>query len=160
MKNYNDLIINRLNLILKSKKITQRELSSGINVAKTTINNWINKRSKIVAVGLKLIADYLQVPVGYFFGETATEVSGENILSNNIVKGNHNKVSYEIKTLEVEIERLQSRIRELEREISGNEALIAELRQRIVDKDEMIEILREKMLVVGILLYDIRKKYK
>jgi len=44
----NDLnlhIANRLQKLLKIKKITQEELSIGINKSKTSINNWITGRN-------------------------------------------------------------------------------------------------------------------
>ena len=67
MKTINTLIISKLNNILKQKNITQKDLGNGIGVSKTTINNWINDRSKIDAVSLKRISDFLKVPITYFF---------------------------------------------------------------------------------------------
>lgn len=67
MKTLNTLIISKLNNVLKQKNITQKDLGNGIGVSKTTINNWINDRSKIDAVSLKRISEFLKVPITYFF---------------------------------------------------------------------------------------------
>lgn len=52
MKEFNKLIIKKLNQLLKNTNITQAELGDGISISRTTINNWANNRSKIDAVSL------------------------------------------------------------------------------------------------------------
>lgn len=135
MKNYNNLIINRINEILKQKNITQKVLGNGIDVSKTTVNNWLNKRSKIDAVTIKLIADFLQVPVSYFFDEDCN--GGNQINGNGIMNGSNNKIN-------VLSDKAVEKIKHLEEKLDLKENHLEEMRQRIIDKEEMIEMLKNK----------------
>jgi len=133
MKNYNSLIISNINKLLKQKKITQKDLAEGIDVTRTTINNWLNKRSKIDGVSLKLISMYLGVPVGYFFeeGETGDNITNNNNVINNVRNGN-GKQTLIIGQKDNEIEGLQKEVQVLKEQIS-------ELKTIIGQKDQMIE---------------------
>ncbi len=137
MKDTNKLIVNSIRELLKKKGLTQKDLSKGISVSKTTINNWINERSKIDAVTLKLIANYFNVPIGYFFEEeSGTSPNNRGNINNNgvILAKNGN----------VEINIAQEEIRHLKKEIESCRALVKELRQRINDKEEVINLLKNK----------------
>ncbi len=130
MESTNKHIINNLAKLLKNKSITQINLSNGINVSKTTINNWLNYRSKIDAVSLKKISDFLNVPVSYFFDESPAPVDNNqntNTTISQVTNGNGNSPKViiqanEIKSLKREIELLQDQLKE---------------------KDEIIRLLKE-----------------
>jgi len=125
----NDLnlhIANRLQKLLKIKKITQEELSIGINKSKTSINNWIAGRNKIDAVSLHLISTFLKVPVSYFFDES------EIPLKSAVLDGNYPKTCIECDKLKNELQRKDQMIEDMKFTIDSLKLSI-EVEQRILE---------------------------
>lgn len=129
------MIFSRLKKILKTRKITQKELAEKIGVSVTTINDLL-KREDLKVSMLEKIAKVLQVPVSYFFDEECN--SGQQTNGNGIhTNGSNNKISVQSAKKDETIKHLQEKL-----ELKENH--LEEMRQRILDKEEIIEILKNK----------------
>jgi|GEM_PF-1058436 len=95
-------VIEKVKEFVKLKKITQKELSDLINKSEQTVNNYFVGRTKIDIDTLQDIAQALNVPVSYFFGEDA-EVKkiighGNEV---NVNSKNNNTVTNTVQDLEL-----------------------------------------------------------
>jgi len=116
MANYNPLISRKILEIIKKRRITQEELSKGIKRSKTSVSNWTSGRNKIDASSLKLIADFMEVPIGYFFDENAD--------SSNMQISNNNNNTVIINGEQTTVSQLVERVKGLEQLLAEKERLI------------------------------------
>ena len=107
--------INKLQDLMALRKINQRDLADMIEMSQTAISQAMN-RGDFKASTLEKIAKALNVPVSYFFDESADEKKIIQNGNNNIV-GGHNSVSEDakLKMCEKEIEYLKKQIEDKEK---------------------------------------------
>lgn len=112
------MIGDKLRRIINERGVTMAEIAVAIGVTPMTITN-IVKGSDPKSSTLKNIADYLKIPIGYFFDEDGkgmnTLVNGNN---NNVASGHHSQITIlknDIHSKELEIEHLKQIIEEKER---------------------------------------------
>ena len=79
--------IGRLEYLMAKGGITKVGLAAGVGLSDQTIGN-VLKGADIKVSSLKKIADYFNVPVGYFFDECSVEQNTEG--SSNVVVGRDN----------------------------------------------------------------------
>lgn len=114
--------------LLSVKKITQEHLADIIGKNKHTISNYFNGKTKIDIDTLQDIAQALNVPVSYFFGEDA-EVKkiighGNEV---NVNSKNNNTVTNTVQDLELckkENEQLKERLKDKDALLKEREKVI------------------------------------
>lgn len=79
----------RIKSVLKTKKMTQKELFTALGMAINTLDNY--KKSMPKSDNLAWIADYLDCSVDYLLGRTDNpNINGNSVIqSSNIVNGNN-----------------------------------------------------------------------
>lgn len=70
-------ISQRIKLLIELKGISQNKLAEGILVGTSTVSDWVKGKKTPGAEKIKLLADYLNVPIDIFYNE-------EKITINNI----------------------------------------------------------------------------
>jgi transcriptional regulator with XRE-family HTH domain len=119
--------------LLKERGLTYEQFGEGIGKTKQTVVNYINKRTKIDTKTIKEIADFFEVPVGYFFndGNEYTYRAGKTY-------SRESETNYETGSEKNEPEKdlLLKEIEYLKRE---NEIL----HQLVKDKEDIIKLLKK-----------------
>ena len=124
----------KIKTLLVEKKLTQEEFGNKIGKTKQTINNYFTGRTKLDVETLVKIAEILEVPVSYFFGESG----GNNTINSN---GKYN-INAQGKNINQQLNESNQNIKELEME---KEMLAREnksLKREIATLREMIEMLK------------------
>lgn len=73
--------------LLKKKGISQYQLSKAVKISAGNISDWKNNRSEPSVKALKKIADFLEVPIEYFFDENKGSISIVNNGGYNEING-------------------------------------------------------------------------
>jgi len=117
--------INKLKEIQKVRKITQKEISDYVGMSQTAFSQALIRGDFKISL-LEKIAEFLKVPVSYFFeeGTDAKKITGDK---NNVNIGSNNSITNTVQDLE---------LCKKENEQLKNELLTA--------KDEIIKLLRKK----------------
>jgi transcriptional regulator with XRE-family HTH domain len=119
--------IEKIKNLAKNRGITLKDLAVKIDMSEANLYR-VFKRQSIETKYLESIADVLQVPVGYFFGEIQED--GKKIVQsgeNNLVGSNQNIInSNAVKELE-----------ECRKEV-------AYLKEQVKDKEKLIKLLESK----------------
>ena len=119
--------------LLKERGLTYEQFGEGIGKTKQTVVNYINKRSKIDTKTIKEIADFFELPVGYFFNEGNAYTYRTEKHSSEEPEANYETGSENIKR---EKDLLLKEIEYLKRE---NEIL----HQLVKDKEDIIKLLKK-----------------
>ncbi len=120
------LIISRLDKILKDKKISKKELFESIELTRQGFDYAI-KNDSLRVKDLESIANFLNVPVSYFFGEEAgTKKINIHESAVNIGNGTANNKT----NAENELEKCRAVLEAKEREIALYKEMIAILKEK------------------------------
>jgi len=128
---FNELLVKNIQQLLKNTRITQAELADNISTTRATVNAWLSKRTKMDAVKIKLISDFFNMPMEYFFQtEEERNNKSEQLKADTIQQAKGNNNSQNINNSESK--RIQSLVLE-------NKMLKAQLK----DKEEIIRLLKK-----------------
>ncbi|WP_195585443.1 helix-turn-helix domain-containing protein [Parabacteroides goldsteinii] len=119
--------IGRLEYLMAKGGITKVGLAAGVGLSDQTIGN-VLKGADIKVSSLKKIADYFNVPVGYFFDECSVEQNTEG--SSNVVVGRDNNGNISISECQNKLEDALKEIDHLKELNSEKERLIQVLLKR------------------------------
>lgn len=119
--------IGRLEYLMAKGSITKVGLAAGVGLSDQTIGN-VLKGADIKVSSLKKIADYFNVPVGYFFDECSVEQNTEG--SSNVVVGRDNNGNISISECQNKLEDALKEIDHLKELNSEKERLIQVLLKR------------------------------
>lgn len=97
-------IIDRIELLRKSKKMSSSELAALIGKTKSTISNWKNRTSKPTVEQLIMLSDYFDVSIDYLATGKEKSLSEEDnkILSKYKVADNGTKAAVN-KLLDIDV---------------------------------------------------------
>jgi len=125
----------RIKELLKLKGLTYEQFAEMIGKSKPTVVNYFKGASKIDIYTIEKIAKALDVPVGYFFGET----NGKNqaVTNNGIVAAS----SVEVKQIMNHSHELEIENEKLKAELEGCRKLLEEKDKLLAEKDKQIELL-------------------
>lgn len=102
----------KLLTLLKEKKLTQKELSTILDIQEAVISRWITDKAKPTNKSISTICRVLGLPFNYFDDNSNFYISKSNIGNNNTINDNARLELLEekIKRLELEIELLNKEI--------------------------------------------------
>ncbi len=134
--------MDKINRLMKIKKVTQSDLSEKIGKTRNTVNNWFKGRSKIDVDTMLDVAEALGVHPCVFFKDMDESQITAIGKGNAVLNGNGNAIIYgePSKTKQAQFERLQVLFSETEKLRTENELL----RQQIADKNEIISLLKKR----------------
>lgn len=118
------MIANKLSSLMREKGSTKLGLAQETGLSDQTIGN-ILKGSDVKVSSLKKIADYFNVPMGYFFGECTIEQNTEG--NSNIVVGRDNNGQISMSECE---DKLNDALKEIEH-----------LKELNAEKERLIQVL-------------------
>lgn len=81
----NNMFHDRLSYLLHQKKITKVELANHLEIARSTLDGYLNGKTFMPSDKIQMTARYLNVSVGYLFGETDSGTSLQE-LQNQLLK--------------------------------------------------------------------------
>lgn len=117
-----------INDLIDEKKLDKEKIAVDLEVTRATFYNYLSGATKMPAEILKKVSNYLDVPVGYFFGEVGPEAAKKiNQTNSNLAVGKANRQSVTNNGAELELCRKE----------------IDYLKQQIADKEEIIRLLKK-----------------
>lgn len=79
--------------LMKKKKVKKIRLSEHLGIARNTLDDYLAERTYLTSDKIEKLADYLEVPVSYLFGET----SDGSVVATKRYSNSHTPINYEKK---------------------------------------------------------------
>ena len=104
----------KLLTLLKEKKLTQKELSTILDIQEAVISRWITDKAKPTNKSISTICRVLGLPFNYFDDNSRfySNINNSNIGNNNTITNNDARIELleeKVKRLELEIELLKKK---------------------------------------------------
>lgn len=104
----------KLLTLLKEKKLTQKELSTMLDIQEAVISRWITDKAKPTNKSISTICRVLGLPFNYFDDNSKfySNINNSNIGNNNTITNNDARIELleeKVKRLELEIELLKKK---------------------------------------------------
>ena len=97
--------------LLKEKNLTQKDFCKALNIQESVVSRWITGKAEPTTKSIGKIANFFDVPVGYFYDKsTYSNIHNSNIGNNNTINNNNSRfelLEEKLKRLELEIELLK-----------------------------------------------------